>query len=125
MSGGSSSTSSSSIPSPAGTSGLAKGDMPPPPPPHSQQTPCPFLLLQIRIRSRVLFPCYTFSWYIDASSSSSGHVQKKSSNLDIQTDCLFLHPPKRDVQADRVVPKCTLDLGNRASSSVNELKIPD
>ena len=50
---------------------------------------------------------------------------KTSSNLDNQTDYLFLHPPKRDVQADRVVLKCTRDLGNQASSSVNELKIPD
>ena len=84
-----------------------------------------FLLFQIGIRSRI-FPCHTVSWFIDTfSSSSSRHVQKIKSSR--QSDRQPFFAPTKAGCTDRScrAKMHSRDLENRASSSVNELKIPD
>ena len=106
-----------STPSPAGTSGLAKADIP-----HFQHIW--YLLMKPINRSRALMvKCHASSCSFDSSRFKVNLCKKIANHQDNETDC-FLHRSEPQ-QLDRVVPKCSWDLENRGSSSANELKIPD
>ena len=76
------------------------------------------------IRSRILAHLVFFYSLL----YSKVHLDLCKQNQVIQTireTAFFARPSQPHVRDYRVVPKCTRDLGNWASSSVNELKIPD